>query len=72
MDFYVENPDDPVITQEVMDGRAAVVVQGCIMYETFKEFHQSAFCFWFRQVPPTYMLTTTTSAVICPIGNDAN
>jgi hypothetical protein len=69
---YVENPNDPLIMQEVLDGRAAVVVQGCFLYLTFGEPHHSAFCFWFRQVPPSYMLTTTTGAVICPIGNDAN
>jgi hypothetical protein len=69
---YVENPNDPIITQEVMDRRAAVVVQGCFLYETFNEVHKSAYCFWFRQVPPSYMLTTTSGAVICPIGNDAD
>jgi hypothetical protein len=68
--FYVPNPNDPVITQEVLDGRAAVVVQGCVLYETFNKLHQSAFCFWFRQVPPT--MTISHSAMICPIGNDAN
>jgi hypothetical protein len=69
---YVENPDDPIITEEVMDGRQAVVVQGCFLYETFHEVHHSAYCFWFRQVPPLYMLTITTGAVICPIGNEAD
>jgi hypothetical protein len=68
---YVGNPTDPIITDEVLDGRAAVVVHGCIFYETFHEVHRSAFCFWFRQVPPAYMVTTTTAAIICPIGNDA-
>ena len=55
-----------------MDGRQAVVVQGCFLYETFHEVHHSAYCFFFRQVPPSYMLTTTTGAVICPIGNEAD
>jgi hypothetical protein len=69
---YVEKPDDPIITQEVMDGRGAVVVQGCFLYETLHEIHKSAYCFWFRQVPPPYMLTTATGAIICPTGNDAD
>jgi hypothetical protein len=69
---YVENPGDPIITEEVIDGRHAVVIQGCFLYETFHEVHHSAYCFWFRQVPPSHMLTTTTGAVICPIGNDAD
>jgi hypothetical protein len=67
---YVENPTDPIITDEVLNGRVAVVAQGCIFYETFGDVHHSTFCFWFRQVPPA-MITTTTAAVICPIGNDA-
>jgi hypothetical protein len=69
---YLESPNDPIITQGVLDGRESVVVQGCFFYETFQEVHRSAFCFWFRQVPPSNMLTTTSSAIICPIGNDAN
>jgi hypothetical protein len=69
---YIEQPTDPLITQEVIDGRAAIVVQGYFFYETFHEVHHSAFCFWFRQVPPSDMLSTTTSAVNCPIGNDAD
>lgn len=61
----VENPNDPtpIITQQVIDGSAALVIQGCLFYETFQEVHHSAFCFYFRQVPPF---------LICPIGNDAN
>lgn len=61
----------PVITQRVIDGDAAVVVLGCFLYETFDEVHQSKFCFWFRQAPLSDMLTITSPAAICPIGNDA-
>jgi hypothetical protein len=69
---YIETPNDPIITQGVLDGREAIVVHGCFFYETFQEIHRSAFCFWLRQMPPSNMLTTTSSAIICPIGNDAN
>jgi hypothetical protein len=68
---YIEQANDPIITQDVIDGRAAVVVEGCFFYETFHEVHHSAFCFWLRQVPPSNMLTTTTAGVICPLGNGA-
>ena len=67
----MENSDDPVITQEVLDGRQAIVIKGCFLYETFHEIHRSAFCFFFRQVPPD-ILTTRSGAVICTFGHEAN
>jgi hypothetical protein len=65
----VDDPTQPRITQAVLDGIDALVIQGCFIYKTFDEVHKSGFCFWFRQVPPA-VITTTTSAFICPIGND--
>jgi hypothetical protein len=69
--FYSPNPNDPVITPEVMDGRQAVMIRGCIVYETFDEPHHSTFCFWFRRGPSSDILTTKAAGYICPGGNDA-
>jgi hypothetical protein len=69
-DLSIDDPtQQPPITQAVLDGKDALVIQGCFIYKTFDEVHKSSFCYWFRQVPPA-IIATTTSAFICPIGND--
>jgi hypothetical protein len=67
--YSTKDTDDanyPMITQRIIDGSDAVVVEGCFLYETFNDVHKSMFCFWFRQMPPDNILKVTDFAAIWP------
>lgn len=53
----------------VLDGTKALVIEGCISYETFGEPHYSAFCYY---VQPFVETSTDPRAIIkCPTHNHA-
>lgn len=54
---------------KVLDGTQALVIEGCIGYETFNEAHYSAFCYYVQ--PFVEKATTGRAIMLCPTHNHA-
>jgi hypothetical protein len=63
--------DDPVTTQGMIDGSEAMILYGCLSYETFNHRHMSTFCFYAGQ-PPWQNLRPEEAWIVCPDGNRAD
>ncbi|HUC60514.1 MAG TPA: hypothetical protein VMF53_01010 [Alphaproteobacteria bacterium] len=66
-EFQVPKED---VTQDVIDGKAYIVVQGCFIYRTAGKVRHSAFCYYYRggKENPTDFQHLND----CPLGNYAN
>lgn len=68
--YFGGERSDPVVTAEILDGSQAIIVNGCVFYETFGEMRRSKFCFLVRQ-PSSADTGPKAQIGICPAGNDA-
>jgi hypothetical protein len=62
-----ERIDPKRVDWDVIYGRKYITIHGCAIYETFHQFHHSAFCYFFRAG-----VTPISELLICDRGNDAD
>lgn len=56
-----------IVTDDIISGKSIVAVKGCFTYKSLKEFHHSAFCFYYLA-----NMTVLPNLSICNVGNDAD
>jgi len=60
-------PDPFVVTDKLMAGEEIAVLEGCFIYKTVRESHQTIFCYYFQQKE-----TPLSSLNYCTVGQFAN
>lgn len=62
---------DPLVNEDVLSGKLAVVIEGCFTYRTFDEVHHTSYCFVFGQRDGK-PFPVDAQATICPVRNRAD
>lgn len=56
-----------IVTDDIIAGTSVFTTRGCFTYKSIKEFHHSAFCFYYLA-----SFSTLPNLSICNVGNDAD
>jgi hypothetical protein len=60
-------PNKVIVNDDMTSGKSIFALKGCFTYKSIKEFHHSAFCFYYLA-----NFSTLPNLSICIIGNDAD
>ncbi|MGD0027296.1 MAG: hypothetical protein ABSC37_22220 [Xanthobacteraceae bacterium] len=60
-------PNKIIVTDDMISGKSIFKLQGCFTYKSIREFHHSAFCYFYKA-----NVTTLPNLSICNFGNDAD